>query len=190
MGALSRTAWLSTAALALCAGGAARAQYDDGFGDIPNVSVEYYDVSGADVGAIRASMNARRPTDPRDGQPHDAVTSWHISFRYRNDPGGCHASQDPEFSAVVTLPRLANEGGVSSETLARWRRFTAALEAHEAGHARWAYEHLGDVKAALSAPSCAGAGAAGEAAIRRIALDDGAYDQQTRHGATQGAVFP
>ncbi len=190
MGPFARTAGLICAASALCAGGPAMAQYDDGFGDLPNVSVEYYDVSGADVAAIRASMNARRPTDPRDGQPHDATTSWHISFRYRDDPGGCHASQDPEFSAVVTLPRLADEGRVSSEALGRWRRFIAALRTHEAGHVRWAYEHVGEVKAALTAPSCAGAGAAGEAAIRRIGQHDALYDQQTRHGATQGAVFP
>ena len=89
---------------------------------------------------------------------------------------------------MVTLPRLVGE--TSPEALDRWRRFIAALRTHEAGHARYAYEHVGDVKAVLSGPSCANASAAGEAAIRRIAQHDVTYDLETRHGATQGAVFP
>ena len=74
--------------------------------------------------------------------------------------------------------------------LARWNAYIQALVRHEAGHLRHAYENMGSVLSAIRASSCAGANAAGQAAVRALARWDIAYDRETRHGLSQGAHFP
>jgi hypothetical protein len=66
----------------------------------------------------------------------------------------------------------------------------AALIDHETGHARHAYDHKDDAAAAIKSSSCDTADAAGEAVIRELSQYDVRYDAETRHGETQGAVFP
>lgn len=182
----------SLAVLALMSplGGAFGQENDDPFAGIPNVSFKFYDVGGHDVGAIRASLNAHRPVDPSDGMHVDGKTQWHLSWRLLSDSQGCRSIGAPTFSATVDFPRLIDEGAVSPAIRARWDRYSAALRAHEAGHARYAYEHLGAVQSALVGKSCEEANAAGLAAIKVASEHDAVYDRETKHGATQGAVFP
>ncbi|WP_174293281.1 DUF922 domain-containing protein, partial [Sphingomonas bacterium] len=77
-----------------------------------------------------------------------------------------------------------------AEVQAAWRRYAAALDEHEAGHVRYAWQHRGDVLAAIRGATCATAEAAGQAALADIVAHDLAYDRETQHGLTQGAVFP
>jgi predicted secreted Zn-dependent protease len=159
---------------------------------IPNVDIQYYDVSGRSPNEIRAAMNRVRPTDPNDGRRLDALTRWQLRFGWpRRGPDQCMLDRaQVTFSATVQMPRLVHAETLPRAVRARWQAYLAALETHEAGHVRHAYENLGIVVAAIRASDCAGASEAGRAAVRTLAAWDADYDRTTRHGFTQGATFP
>lgn len=162
------------------------------FAGIPNLELTYYDVSGRTVDEIRRSLTARQPRDPNDGVPVAALSSWSMRWGWRaRAGGGCDLSKPSiEFRASTLLPRLVSERDLSSDVRARWRTFLAAVHAHEARHVRYAYEHRKDVAAAIKASDCTSAETAATAAVRTIAQRDVDYDRATRHGTTEGAVFP
>lgn len=162
------------------------------FPGIPGVTITYYDVTGRTPAAIRASMNAQRPTDSNDGKRVDALSRWSMRWRWRGDGrGGCDlATTQIDYSATVLLPRLADPAALSAANLARWQLYLAALTRHEDGHLRHAHEQVGTVLAAMRAATCATATEVGRATLARIAEHDVAYDRETKHGATQGATFP
>jgi predicted secreted Zn-dependent protease len=162
------------------------------FAGIPNLELAYYDVSGRTVDEIRRSLDARQPRDPNDGTRVAALSSWSIRWGWRARPGGgCDLSKPSiDFSAQTLLPRLVSERDLDPDLGARWRAFLAAVHAHEARHVRYAYEHRSDVAAAIRASDCTNAQAAATAAVRAVAQHDVDYDRATRHGTTEGAVFP
>lgn len=159
---------------------------------IPNLDVQYYDVSGRSVGEIRAAINRVRPRDPNDGLAVDAVNRWYISWRWpSNGRGGCDlARTEMRFTATLRMPRLVNRAATPRAVLVRWDTYMAALERHEAGHLRHAYDNMGSVLRAIRASTCNQANEAGRAAVRVLARWDVTYDRQTRHGFSQGAHFP
>ncbi|MDQ2892755.1 MAG: DUF922 domain-containing Zn-dependent protease [Pseudomonadota bacterium] len=168
-----------------------QAQTTDAFAGIPNVTFVFYDVEGRDPTAIRKAIDGARPVDPRDaGKSFDGATSWSMRWRWRGDgKGGCDLSTAAvTYAATVTLPRLT--GSPTGAARMNWDRYLAALERHEAGHARYAYDHRGDVLAALTAATCATASAAAKTMITKIADHDRVYDLETQHGETQGATYP
>jgi predicted secreted Zn-dependent protease len=159
---------------------------------IPDTSIAYYDVSGTDAPSLRASLNALGPRDGHDHLHVDALSTWRISWFWPTAADGtCDLSQaEVRFAATVLLPRIA-AGSALHPVLAReWQDYLAALKLHEAGHVRHAYEHSGDVAAAIRDSTCKDAGSAAQAVIKDLVRFDIAYDAATRHGATQGAVFP
>ncbi|MDB5699577.1 MAG: Zn-dependent protease [Alphaproteobacteria bacterium] len=162
------------------------------FAGVPNLTFAYYDVSGRTIDEIRRSLDARQPRDPNDGTSVAALSSWSMRWGWRaRGGGGCDlANPSIDFGARIQLPRLVTQSELAPELLARWRRFIAAVEAHESRHVRYAYEHRRDVAAAIRASDCAGAASAAAAAVRAIAQRDIDYDRATRHGTTEGAVFP
>ena len=157
---------------------------------IPNLDVQYYDVSGSSVAEIRAALNRVRPRDPNDGVAVDALNRWYISWRWPGDGhGGCVlARTELRFTATLRMPRLV--GPTPRAVLARWNAYVEALVRHESGHLRHALDNMGSVLAAIRASSCAAANDAGRAAVRALARYDVDYDRATRHGFTQGAHFP
>ena len=159
---------------------------------IPNLDAQYYEVSGRSVAEIRAAINRVRPRDPNDGQAVDAVNRWYISWRWPGDGrGGCVlARTELRFTATLRMPRLVNLARTPRAVVVRWNNYIAALERHEAGHLRHAYDNMGSVLRAIRAGNCASANEAGRAAVRVLARWDVDYDRQTRHGFTQGAHFP
>ena len=180
---------LILAALGLAAPGAA--QSTDVFAGIPGVGFTYYDVGGDDPEAIQRSMAANRVVDPHDGTHTDAVSNWYYSWRGKSRAvaSGCTVSDVRiGFVAIVRLPRLLSH--VTPDLKARWDGYIAAVERHEAGHVRYAWEHRGDLANAIRAARCGRADAAAKAVIARIDAWQARYDIETQHGKTQGAVIP
>lgn len=164
---------------------------EPGLAGIPNLHVEYYVVSGRSVAEIRAALNRVRPQDPNDGLAVDAVNRWYISWRWPTIGGRCDlARTELRFTATLKMPRLVNRAATPPDVLARWDAYMVALERHEAGHLRHAYDNMGSVLRAIQASTCAGANEAGRAAVRVLANWDITYDRDTRHGFSQGAHFP
>lgn len=152
--------------------------------DIPNVTVATYEVTGRSTAAIRRAINAARPTDVNDGLRVDGLSRWYFNWRWHRDAQGkCSATlEDIEFSATVTMPRLADPKAPAS-VRKRFDRFLQSLLAHEDGHVRYAWDHRGEIVAAINAADCSTAQAAAKAAVKAIAANDIAYDKATRHGA-------
>lgn len=159
---------------------------------IPNVERQYYEVSGNSLFAIRRALNRARPRDPNDGLGVDALSSWYIAWRWPvGADGSCDlANTELRFNARIRMPRLVETPDTPAAVRARWRAYAGALEGHEAQHIRHAWDNRGRVLAAIRVSSCANANRDGQAAIAELARGDVAYDQRTRHGATEGAHFP
>ena len=189
MGGRVRARWC---ALLVLAATPASGQTTDAFAGVPNVVFRPYTVQGNDLASLAASIGAARPTDPHGNERVDALTHWAIRWRWTGKwHGACDlAHARVTFSATVTLPRLVDGSALPPALLDAWTRYIAALERHEAGHVRYAYDHRGDVLAAIRGARCATAARAAQAALNRIAAHDIAYDRDTQHGLTQGAGFP
>ena len=162
----------------------------DPFADIPNVSFAYYDVSGTKWDAIAASLAALGPRHG-DGSIAHGRTEYRIapSWTERQDGPSCRVTNvEVKFSAVVLLPRLAQDAAASAQVRKQWQQFIASLRRHEAGHARIAFEHVGEVKAAVAASACETIQANAGAALAHIEALQQDYDRRTQSGRAQGDI--
>ena len=157
--------------------------------------VKYYDVSGGTAAELRAQMSAKGPDH------YDAYTRWYVRWRYkyRQQGGLCALSEiSVDLEITTTLPRWRNQRAASPALREQWQRYLTALTTHELGHARNGADAAQAVDAALTrlppAASCerlaAGANATGQGVLLQHNRFDADYDQTTKHGRTQGAVFP
>ena len=183
---------LGLVAFCLLAGGSAAGADNVSLSDIPNVTFEYYTVSGRTLADIARSLERSRPTDPNDGQKVTALTNWAMGYSWsEDDRGGCDLSHATlRFQATITFPRHIAESNLPADVRERWRAFSEALLRHETNHVRYAWIHRGDVLRAVQASSCSRAAADGNRAIGAIVEHDLEYDRVTRHGETEGAIFP
>ncbi|AQR73902.1 DUF922 domain-containing protein [Sphingomonas sp. LM7] len=168
-----------------------RAAVPDAFRDLPNVTVEYYDLHGSDEESINASLTRNAPTRP-DGTKAMGATGYKVGYRpFQLGTGpACKVTKlKVALGAVVTLPRLADESVVPERILAKWRPFIAALREHEAGHVRIHYRHMREIEAALIGSRCDQLEAKFLAAAGKIEAFQRTYDRETNHGATQGAIL-
>ena len=152
------------------------------------------------MASLRASLDAARPTD-REGTGRDGLTNWDVRWRSSLQPraGACVVSAVEVTGVVeVVLPEWRNAADAIQPLRVRWQRFEDALREHEQGHVRIAEAAVAQIRsqvAALSsAPSCEALDR--EIKKRATAVLEAAragerdYDRTTRHGETQGAVFP
>jgi predicted secreted Zn-dependent protease len=155
--------------------------------------VTYYDISGSTESELRAQMTALGPVDPYDNNRHvDAYADWTISWNW---PGygtsDCDlGSAEVGYELSVTMPRWTPPTEASPELVTKWENYLQVLKTHEAGHFENVIDHYQTVLTAIQAATCDTADAAATAALEPLRQNDAAYDSETNHGATQGAVFP
>jgi len=164
------------------------------------VSYLCYDVTGRTAQEIRAAMNAN-PARPADqGEKVDAFTRWEsrLDWSYSGASGTCvTTSVTPALEITFTFPRWVSPLDPAPATIQRWGTYLDALQLHENGHQQNGIDAtrdaVGRVKAVRTA-SCAEFNAAASQVLQaalKVGNDaDTRYDAVTRHGATQGAVFP
>jgi len=160
----------------------------------PGVTTRYYDVTGGEPEVIRAQM---RRLGPEGFFGH---TKWWVSYQYRGVPmdGRCVLTK-PEvgFKGEIIMPRWANRGGASTQVVAYWNRFEAALLVHEQGHIAngrdFERELAGALGAVAPAPDCATLDRAVkslyDSLYQKYLARDKEYDRRTGHGRTQDANF-
>ena len=190
----TNAASVATVASAGGAGGAAAtasAESDSDDIDIPNATVNYYDISGATADEMRAQLNALRPT-AYDGSKGDAVTTWYIQWNW---PGYGTSSCDLAAATVsydikIEFPHWVEPASPDRALVARWTSYTHNLATHEEGHVDFVVDNYQSVTAAIKGATCATADAAARAALDQLRQHDLDYDDDTDHGATQGATFP
>ena len=159
----------------------------------------YYGIDGATEADLRRQISASGPRD--NFGTWGASTRWNVewSYPYSAGPLGCSAGPvTVQLGVTITLPHWNTPGGAPSRLIATWQRFSAAVLVHENGHRDIAVQGAGELARALAAlppvATCAdfeqSARATGDAVVAQYNRQQILYDQLTRHGATQGAVFP
>jgi predicted secreted Zn-dependent protease len=159
--------------------------------DIPNANVIYYDISGSTEDELRAQLNTLGPVG-YDGYKGDAATEWFIRWNW---PGYGTSSCDLSAAEIsydikVIFPRWTPNENSSPELISKWASYTKLLAEHEKGHVDSVLENFPSVVEAIKAATCETADAVGTELLGKIRQFDVDYDAATRHGATQGAIFP
>lgn len=157
----------------------------------------YYDVEGADIRALLASLRQRGPSDGHETWA--ASTSWVFRWTYQPtlDPvcrvQAAHVSLD----LAYTYPQWNAPANVAPTVTTAWRGYLARVELHEHGHRDIAEAAANDLARALEAlPEQASCDTLAETArttaadlLARHSQAQVAYDRETGHGATQGAIL-
>lgn len=157
----------------------------------------YYEVTGSSARDLALSM--RRLAPPAGF----GRTLWNVTWAMRWEPAGGLGATCRITAATVTLrtevrlPHWDPPADASPGLVAQWHRFIESLRVHENGHLEIAVQAQREVERALrrlEAPSCTMMQGVGNQTAERILSElrgrERAYDERTRHGATQGAVWP
>ena len=174
-----KRAWML--APALFAAGPLGAAEPSPFDGIQGLLFEYYDVEGRTPREIYRSMMAR---SPNNGQ-HWGLTKSQSRDRWRTlaEGSSCRVVDvQTTLSITVLLPRHVQPDEMTDEGWAMWRTISGRIRAHEARHARIAWDHRNDFRKAASGKSCA--------SIKRIPAEVGdnvralqrAFDEETDYG--------
>jgi predicted secreted Zn-dependent protease len=161
--------------------------------------VQPYGVSGGSPQDLRAQMDLRGRR-AMDGGTYDANTASDLKwqFTYQTTSDDCRIG-DALVLVDVTyhVPAWTGQNHAPRDARERWDAFLERLMAHErthGAHARQAGEEL--ERALLTTPAgryCEEVGkAANERAadvVRKLRRTDAEYDERTKHGYTEGAVF-
>lgn len=168
----------------------ALAQSADPFAGIPNLTFRYYELTASDGSEINAAIMAQGPRGETGGRGAGR-TDYHIAYGWTETKSfrSCQVTNvRARFSAVVHLPRLADETRLPAPARVEWRQISAVLRVHEAGHARIAYDHIDEVWEAVSGAPCGKERMRGQAVVDRIARLQADYDRRTAHGLAQGDI--
>ena len=160
---------------------------------IEHAEIIYYEITGSTESELRKSMNQVRPKDPYDrNQPVDAYTEWFISWNWSGyGKENCDLSTAKVSYAIkVTVPRWIPTSDASPELIAKWETYIQNLTLHEKGHVDNIVNNYLTVKTAIQGATCSTAEAAAQKALDELRRFDSTYDRETKHGATQGAIFP
>jgi predicted secreted Zn-dependent protease len=164
-----------------------------------DTQVRWYDVTGGTAGELRAQLDLHSPEDAA-GVHHDAYTEWYVTWHFPLVMSESGCSTGPVATTLrvkVSFPRWQAAPGVDQLLLEQWERYLQALFEHESGHRDTALRAAHEISEVLGAfeqlPSCPEAetvASAAHAVLEKYRKADLDYDVETRHGETQGAVFP
>lgn len=164
----------------------------DPFAGIEQLRIVRYDVRGDDWAAIGRSI-AAHGMGQAGGVEVAARTRWQVRWHATSQVSGesCRiVGAMLDTSITVTLPQLRDEERLDPALRRRWSAYLDGLRMHEAGHARYAYQHIEDVRRAVLASDCAHVVRDGQAAIDAINRWETHYDRITRHGSAQSEAPP
>ena len=162
-------------------------------------TTNYYPVTGSTLPEIRQSIRQNRPW--KEKVDLDAMTEWRVTWQFgvRPTAGGCRCSSfGTQTTITITLPRWIAPTNAPDTVKQVWQKYAAALGHHEAGHAAIALAAAADirkrVREAGEGSDCAGLkkriNDLGRQVIEEHRKRDKDYDEQTQHGATEGASLP
>lgn len=163
-------------------------------------AIRHYDVDARKGRSLNDAVVASSPINATgaSGRRFHGYTDWYIkwSWRHRYEADGrCRiTSVIVALTGSILLPRLTS--GTASQH-ATFDRYLTALREHEEGHRRIAQEAARDIERTLlmlpEYPDCrqleADAHARARARLDAHVEREKAYDRDTGHGRTQGAVL-
>src|SRR5215470_213915 len=144
---------------------------------------DYYDVNGMTADEIRADLNRRGPTDSVEHRHFDAVTHWHVRWRYTYTQGGrgCRIKAvSTTVQVTYSFPRLANPTSAPVDLRQAFSQYLERLLVHEKGHAQNGIDIAARIEHRIRhlppAPTCAALGEianeSGHALIKEAILLD------------------
>jgi predicted secreted Zn-dependent protease len=158
-----------------------------------------YTVTGRSAAEVRGQMDRFGPRS-EDGTVYDANTRSELSWSYQYQPGldGCRIGSANVWLAVVyVMPRWTDYESAPRDVRDSWDRYRERLIIHEHGHRDVGMQIAADLEQELldmRARYCDELGKAADEAGRHklqvLRMRNREFDDQTRHGADQGAVFP
>ncbi len=158
-----------------------------------------YKITGNSVQELKAQMYNLGPVD-KNQRHHDAYTTWYVTWNFDCENFGGAARADRvrvKVEVKYILPKWEPSPEAPAELVKKWNDYLAALHKHEDGHrdlglqaAREILQKLEGLPASLS---CQEVGRAvnetGQKILNLYRQTEIKYDLDTRHGATQGAVW-
>ncbi|OGZ10232.1 MAG: hypothetical protein A3D65_04010 [Candidatus Lloydbacteria bacterium RIFCSPHIGHO2_02_FULL_50_13] len=167
--------------------------------NVINVPTEYYTVTGATKEEVRASMAQAKKTNVfLEGHVGATSAQTGINFKRRQLADKCEAVLTQfDLRMGFIYPRWAQPPGASSEVIAAWGAFIAALIVHEEGHAKIELENITETFQALKQMSpyatCEEFDRAWQALAEKREREDRAeqarYDVETQSGKLQNVTF-
>ncbi len=165
-----------------------------------NERYEYYNIEGSSEQELRNQM-CLNGCKWCDGKTYDAVTNWHVTWDYDHaqSENGCSAGTfRANVDITIRLPRWTRSNGASSVLVEKWGRYLEKLLEHEQGHRDLAVSAAADIAESVAslppASDCSHIDreiiALSRERLRKLNADSEGYDKATRHGVTQGAIFP
>jgi predicted secreted Zn-dependent protease len=164
---------------------------------------DYYQITGNTEAELRQQMNTLGPPDIETGKIFDARTYWVINWRYYYSESSTDCKIDRNkvevsLTLTFTYPKWQAPSKAAPALVAKWNRYIKQLVTHEEGHASLANDGAQAVyKTIMAIPASAtcdalekATNAAADKKIDELKQRQKAYDDRTRHGETQGAVFP
>jgi predicted secreted Zn-dependent protease len=160
--------------------------------DLPNTTIQYYDVAGKNLKAVNESITEAQQRRDASGKTIVTTSRWAVDAKFskRTQNGVCKVdSATAAFTATAMMPRLATEQKLKPAEQVVWRDYLAAADATQAATLWFAHDHAGDIEKAVLASNCEGAQAAGSAAVERLRLQVAEF-QKTYAAAHAAAPAP
>jgi predicted secreted Zn-dependent protease len=144
-----------------------------------NAEVRFYTVTGSTANEIRNSINNNRPGS------YDGWAQWYFSWSGCQD-GGVQVN----YTITVDFPQWSPPANLSGTLVQSWNRYINALALHEQGHVDLVMAAVPNFIDTLQNVDCDEINATANAMLADINEANVQYDEETNHGATQGAIFP
>ncbi|HYA85742.1 MAG TPA: DUF922 domain-containing protein [Nitrospirota bacterium] len=161
---------------------------------------EYYEVSGSCEKDVLCALQ-HKCICWTDGKKYDSLTNWKIKWDYDYDrtPQTCTTdSFKVTVDVIFHLPKWVKTGDAPPPLVEKWDTYMEKLLMHEKGHRDRAVEAATEITHAVkelpAARTCAELDrevqALSHERMEKMTGVQEEYDAATKHGRTQGAVFP
>lgn len=161
---------------------------------------EYYEIGGNSEKELRGQM-CRNGCALSGGEKYDSVTSWHWKLHYGGGrtPGACAVDSLRVILEIkYRYPKWVRTGDAAQPLIDKWNSYMKNLVTHENGHRDLAVAAAAELSRALAAlppaRNCADLDrevrALSHERMEKLNADQKIYDETTKHGKMQGAVFP
>ena len=161
----------------------------------------YYDVRGTTAAQVTTQLDACTPVNTGQPGTFDAETTWFFNWTYRlyKKPAGQCNIRGAAVGVHVTVlyPRWVAPAQAAPSLAGQWQTFVTALQLHENNHVQMAIQYGQQLLGGLQHfpdTHCADLQHAVDAYGDKIVQTNNRaqieYDNQTKYGATEGAIFP
>jgi len=163
-------------------------------------SYKYYEVSGCCEKDLHCDL-IDKCIRMQNGKKADSTTAWKIKWNYGHtqSSNACIAEAfTVTVDVVFNMPKWVPNGKAPLELEEKWSTYVEKLMLHERGHRDRAVDAANSLTravAGLTPPATCEAlereiNSLSRKQLENLVKEQEKYDAVTRHGSTQGAVFP